>query len=70
MALHKDWRRIVRRAWSMRLMTIAAVLTGCEAILPLFSDVIPRNLFASLTMIAIVGGMLARVISQQGFDHD
>jgi hypothetical protein len=64
MELLPDWKKIARRAWSFRLTIIAALLSGAEVVLPLFIDVLPRNLFASLSFVAVVGAALARVISQ------
>lgn len=66
MNLVPDWKKIIRKAWSIRLMVLAGLLTGCEVILPLYIDAIPRNVFAALTMVAIVGGMLMRVVAQKG----
>lgn len=64
MELLPDWKKIARRAWSFRLTIIAALLSGAEVVLPLFIDVLPRNLFASLSFVAVVGAAMARVISQ------
>ncbi len=64
MELLPDWKRIARRAWSIRLSIIAAMLSGAEVVLPLFIDVLPRNLFASLSFVAVVGAAVARVVSQ------
>jgi hypothetical protein len=64
MELLPDWKRIARRAWSFRLTIIAALLSGAEVVLPLFIDVLPRNLFAALSFVAVIGAALARVVSQ------
>ncbi len=64
MELLPDWKRIARRAWSFRLSIIAALLSGAEVVLPMFIDVLPRSLFATLSFVAVVGAALARVISQ------
>lgn len=64
MELLPDWKNIVRKAWSIRLAIVAALFSGAEVVLPLFVDVLPRNLFASLSFIAVVGAAVARVVSQ------
>ena len=64
MELLPDWKRIARRAWSIRLSIIAAMLSGAEVVLPLFIGVLPRNLFASLSFVVVVGAAVARVVSQ------
>ena len=69
MELLPDWKRIARRAWSIRLSIIAAMLSGAEVVLPLFIDVLPRNLFASLSFVAVVGAAVARVVSQPGVNQ-
>lgn len=64
MELLPDWKKIASRAWSFRLSIIAAIFSGAEVVLPLFIDVLPRNLFASLSFVAVVGAALARVVAQ------
>ena len=64
MELLPGWKKVVRRAWSIRLSIIAALFSGAEVVLPLFVDVLPRNLFASLSFVAVVGMALARVVAQ------
>lgn len=59
-----DWRRIVRKAWSIRLVVLSGLLAGAEVALPLFVDAMPRNIFALLSMAAAIGGAVARVIDQ------
>jgi len=68
--LAPDWKLILRKAWSIRLMLLAGILTGCEAVLPLYQDTIPRGLFAVLSMIAIVGGFIARLLAQKDMGDD
>lgn len=64
MNIINDWKWFVRKAWSIRLAVLAAVLSGCEIVLPLFVDTMPRNLFAVLSMLAAIGAGVARVIAQ------
>jgi hypothetical protein len=64
MKLHSEWRLIIRKAWSIRLGALAAILSGVEVILPMFSDLFPRNLFAGLSFLAVVGAMVARFVAQ------
>ena len=64
-----NWRRVIRRAWSIRLVVLAGLLSGCEVVLPLFVDAIPRNVFAVLAILAAIGGVFARVIAQPQIDR-
>lgn len=66
MKLLDDWKSIAKKAWSFRLMLLAAVLSGAEVVLPLFMDSIPRGLFAVLSFVAVGGGMVARLVAQNG----
>ena len=49
----------------MRLAALAGVLSGVEAVLPFFSEAIPRGLFAVLALLASTGAMVARVVAQR-----
>ncbi len=59
-----DWRRILRRAWSIRFSMLAAVLTAAEVVMPLFGDSLPRGLFVVLALAASIGAALARLVAQ------
>ena len=70
MRLRDDWRRILRRAWSIRLIILAGLLSGCEIILPLFSDAMPRAVFAAASFAAVAGAFVARLIAQKEFGNE
>lgn len=70
MNLIEDWRKTLRKAWSVRLIALAGLLSGCEVILPMYSDVIPRGVFAVLTILVAVGAMVARVVVQKKMRDD
>jgi hypothetical protein len=62
---YENWREILKKAWSLRLMALAAVLSGVEVALPLFQDAIPRGLFALLSVAAVAGAFVARLVAQK-----
>lgn len=64
MNLAPDWKRLLRYAWSIRLVVLSAVLSGIEVILPLFVDAFPRNWFAVLSILAAIAAGVARVTAQ------
>lgn len=64
MNLIPDWKRIIRQAWSVRLVVLSGLFAGAEVVLPLFVDALPRNVFALLSMVAAMGGAVARVVAQ------
>lgn len=66
MKLYDNWRELVRRTWSIRFMVIAGLLSGCEVALPFFSEDIPRNLFAALSLFFTAAALVARLVVQRG----
>lgn len=69
MKLVTNWRDVIRRAWSLRLLALAAVLSGAEIALPYLVDGMPVGLFASLSGVLTVAAMAARVVAQKGLSE-
>lgn len=65
MKLYDNWKTIVKKAWSIRLMILAGLLSGIEVALPFFQDVIPRGTFAALSIFAVGGAFVARLVAQK-----
>lgn len=63
--LYGNWKDILKRAWSVRFMLLAGVLSAVEVILPFFEDRFPRGLFASLSGIAVGAAFVARLVAQK-----
>lgn len=72
MHLVAHWRRVLRRAWSVRLMIVAALLSGAEIALPLLDGVFPldRGVFAGLSFLATAGAFVARFVAQPSLKGD
>ena len=66
LCLLDDWRRVARRAWSIRLSIVAAIFTAAEVVVPLFGDMLPRGVFVLLAFSASIGAAIARVVAQPG----
>jgi hypothetical protein len=64
LCLLSDWKRIARRAWSVRLSIVAALFTAAEIVVPLLGDVLPRGLFVLLAFTASIGAAIARLVAQ------
>jgi hypothetical protein len=60
-----NWRQVLRWAWSVRLMVLAAVLSGVEIALPYFAESFPRLVFVGLSFLATVGAVVARFVAQE-----
>ena len=63
--LNTEWRTIVRHAWSMRFGAVAVVFSIAEVAVPLYQDAMPRGVFAALSGLSMVGGMIARLLLQK-----
>lgn len=59
-----NWRTVLKKAWSVRLMALAAVLTGVEAVLPFFSPLEPSLWFAGATFVVVCAALVARLVAQ------
>ncbi len=64
MKLHDDWRHLLRKSWAVRWAVLAGLLSGCEVVLPVFMDAMPRMWFAALSMVAAMGGIWAGLLVQ------
>jgi hypothetical protein len=65
MHLYDNWREILRKAWSIRFIVLAGLLSGAEVILPFFADAIPRGVFAVMTFGAVAGAFISRLVAQK-----
>jgi len=65
MKLYDNWKEILRKAWSIRFMVIAGLLSGIEVILPLFHENIPKNIFAALSLVFVTLAFVSRLVAQR-----
>ncbi|MBX5143221.1 hypothetical protein HJB79_31425 [Rhizobium lentis] len=67
MKLVSDWKRVLQRAWSIRLMLIAGALSGLEFALPYLDGYvdIPPRLFAALSGLTVAAAFVARLVAQK-----
>jgi hypothetical protein len=66
MALHPDWKRILRHAWSIRLIALAGILSALDAAWPYLPSVIqaPPWVFAAGAGFVSCGAIVARLVAQ------
>ena len=65
MKLYDDWKLILRKAWSIRFMILAGILSAVEVILPFFEGHFPRGVFAGLSGLAVGAAFIARLVAQK-----
>ena len=70
MRLVQDWKRVLRRAWSVRLNLLAAALTGATAALPAFMGVVPPMWLLALCTIVPLAAAVARLVAQENMRDD
>jgi len=61
---------VLKKAWSVRLMVLAAILTGAETLMAfdLFTIGIPPAIRAPLTAMVVAGAFIARFYAQANMD--
>ena len=69
MKLEKNWTAILRKAWSVRFIALAGLLSAAEVILPLYVDALPRGTFAALSVLAVSGAFYARIVAQKDLEQ-
>ncbi len=70
MNLISNWRRVLRNAWSVRLMILAALLSGAEVALPFLGDFIAPGRLALLSALATSGAFVARFLAQRNMEDE
>lgn len=68
--LVSDWRRVLRRAWSVRFMVLAVALNGLGAVWFALADHVPIKLFVAGGVIVPVLALASRLIHQPGMKDD
>lgn len=69
MRLIPNWRAVLRYGWSVRLIVLAGVLTGIEAVLPLVPELLPPwfpvEWLVAAQFLIVMGALIARFIAQE-----
>jgi hypothetical protein len=65
MRLTANWRAVLRHAWSVRFIVLAAILSGVEAALPFLDLPVSPGFFALLTLFATGAAFVARLVAQR-----
>lgn len=70
MKLLDDWRAVLRKAWSIKFMLLAALLSGFEVVMSILqpSNVLPPGVFAALAGVVTSMALVARLMAQNEAD--
>ncbi|WP_421362167.1 hypothetical protein [Agrobacterium rosae] len=63
-----NWWQVLKRAWSIRWIVLAGLLSGIEVFLPIIDGYvdIPRGVFAALSALATCAAFISRIMVQKG----
>lgn len=71
-----DWKLILRKSWSVKLMALAACFSGAEAALPYLEGItiwghsLPTGVFAALSATTVSAAFVARFFAQQAIQKE
>lgn len=69
--LIEDAKRVLLRAWSVRLAVLSSVLSAAEVAVPYLAPSTPSKLFAVLAGMVALGAAVARIVAQpKGLHRD
>lgn len=62
-----NWRSVLKRAWSIRLLLLAGILSGLEVALPLVGPSLPFSpeARAATLFIVVAAAFVARLLAQR-----
>lgn len=72
MRMVRNWREVLRHAWSFRLNILAILLSGAEVwftFVDPYSLPIPNGVFAALAMVTTILANIARLVAQKRFSN-
>ncbi len=64
MRLHRDWKKILWRAWSVRLIVLGGLLQGAALYWTAFEGTMDPRLFFGAGILLQIAAGLSRVIDQ------
>lgn len=66
-----DWKRVARKAWSIRLMLLAGILSAGEVAVPMLDGVVdmPRGAFAAVSGLLTMAALIARLTAQRSMNN-
>lgn len=68
MNLTPDWRRVLARAWSIRLILLAAILSGAEVAMMFWVPDWPAGLLAAVSGLVSAAALVSRILAQSNME--
>jgi hypothetical protein len=67
-----NWKDVLRKAWSVRLIILAAFLSGLEVAVQFLGDILPvePGIFAAFAGVVSAFALLARVMAQSNIPEN
>ena len=59
-----NWKAVAKKAWSMRLIALSAILSAAEVALPYFDFGMRPGMFAGLALAVSLAAAIARLVAQ------
>lgn len=71
MRLADDWRAVLRRAWSIRLIALGIFCQALEFVWPFLDGLLPLppGVFAGVGLLVSIAAIVARLVAQKGFSN-
>ena len=70
MKLNENWRRILGKSWSLRLVALIGALQVLDAVLPLLVGAsLPPGAVNALSILAAIGAAAARIMAQPDIER-
>lgn len=72
MKLHRDWKKILKHSANIKLVVLAALLSGLEAFIPYLPVLMSIDPFwmAVLTPLTLMVALVARLVVQKSISGD
>lgn len=65
-----NWRTILQKAWSMKLMGLSIVLSAAEVAMPYIAPNVRSGAFAGLAALVTLAAGVARLFAQKSLPHE
>lgn len=66
MNLLPDWKQLIKKAWSLRLIALSGLCIGVDAALPFLAPAHPSRAFSAMAGAFACFAFLARLVPQKG----